>query len=116
MRKGDLLVNAKVHTVPLALQLSIGPGMGKKIKRQINHVIRQHLPKKIKQKDNIRRQLDQAIKKKRKVTDGTMYRLHIEDRKGKHMLTHVMRSPTLALHHLMQPMLECPSPYVSYSV
>ena len=102
MRKGDLRVNAKVHTVPLALQLSIGPGMSKKIERQINHVIRQHLPKKIKQKDNIRRQLDQAITKKRRVADGTMYRLHIEDRKGKHMSTHVMRSPTSALHHLMR--------------
>ena len=101
MRQGALKVHSRAHSVPLAMQLSIAPKTVLKIKRQITHVMSQHLPKRIKQKDNIKRQLSQAIKKRRKVNDGTMYRLHVQDSTGKHISTPVMKDPSKALHHLM---------------
>jgi hypothetical protein len=64
MKNGSLKVRSLVHTIPRSMQLSITKKQVDKIESQIKYLLKLHQPKRIKQKDTIRRQLEHVIKKR----------------------------------------------------
>ena len=103
MRDDTLKVHLRKHSVPKGRQIALATQNVKKIENQLQFIMKQHLPKRIKNKDNIRRQLHASLNRrlKRDTPDGLMYRLHVEDGNGKHLSTPVMKNPYKTLQHLM---------------
>ena len=105
MRKGTLQVESRVHTIPPQQQFSIFPKTVKKIKSQIEFVVKKHLPKPIKKRDNVRRRINAEIRKRRPAEE-LLYRINVEGKGGQQISTPVMKSPQAALHYIMKTWIE----------
>jgi hypothetical protein len=66
MKNDSLKVRSLVHTIPKSMQLSIIKKHVDKTESQIKYLLKLHQPKRIKQKDTIRRQLEHVIKRRQK--------------------------------------------------
>ncbi len=81
-RKGDLKAKTYIHTIPRRLQLYISKTNIQSIKNQLKTVVDAHL--------------------KKTLGDGTMYRLHVEDKLGKHISTAILKSSHATIERMMK--------------
>ena len=81
-RRGDLTAKTYIHEIPRGLQLYISKTNIDAIENQLKTIVAIHL--------------------KNQPVDGTMYRLHVEDDKGKHISTAILKSSNATIERMMK--------------